>query len=180
MEKPKINFSEKLKNAGEFVKNNPKPLLYLGAAIAISILGYAIVKKTKGGIEGLFTDKSKGETNFQKIPIDERFSTINDSVANNYANQLYNAMKISGTKEKEILSVFKKLQKKEDFLKVYNAFGTKSYVRHFGENPDKLIKLFGFYSNLDLVEWLKEEISTLDREVYDLVKKTVNNAGLAF
>jgi hypothetical protein len=176
----KINLSETLKKAGNFVKENPKPLLYLGGAIALTVIGYAVVKKAKGGIEGLFTDKSKGETSFKKIPVDDRFSSINDSVASNYANQLYNAMKISGTKEDVILSIFKKIQRKEDFLKVYNAFGTRSYVRHFGENPDKLIKFFGLYSNLDLVEWLQEEISTIDKELYDLVKKTVNNAGLAF
>lgn len=184
MEKPKINFSEKLKSAGEFVKNNPKPLLYLGGAITIAIIGYAIVKKVKGGIENVFSDNTKGESPFAKITFDEKLSTISDSVANNYANQLFNAMKDSGTDESTIKSVLAKLQKKEDFLKVYNTFGKKSYGKFLDNGEPNLLNttigLFGGYTDIDLVEWFRKEISILDFSTYNLIKKTVNNAGLAF
>lgn len=184
MEKPKINLSETLKKAGNFVKENPKPLLYLGGAIAITVIGYAIVKKAKGGIETVFSDKTKSDTPFTKITFDEKLSTITDSVANNYANQLFNAMRNSGTDENTIYSVLQKLQKKEDFLKVYNAFGKKSYGKFLDNGEPNLLNstigFFGGYDNIDLIEWLRKEVGILNYPTYSLIKKTVNNAGLAF
>ena len=166
---------------GEFISNNKKPLLYIGGAIAVIVVGYAIVSKLKSGIGRAFTDTSTGANVFKPLDYDPTKVTITDATANSYANQLFDAMKNSGTDENAIYSIFNKIQKKDDFLKVYNTFGKKSYVGYFtGGSPSTPDKWLGNYDDLDLVEWLKQELSITNYPTYNLVKKTVNNAGLAY
>jgi hypothetical protein len=163
--------------AGTFIQENKKPLLYVGGAIVVVIVGYSIVSRLKGGISSVFTNKTTGASEFKPIEIDSTNVTITDSLANTYANQLFNAMKDGGTDEDLIYVVLQKLQKKDDFRKVYNAFGKRSYLG-FGETG-----YAGYVTgdaNLDLVEWLNEEVGILNLPTYNLVKKTVSNAGLAF
>jgi hypothetical protein len=171
-----FNLGEKLSKAGTFIKDNKKPLLYVGGAVAIIVIGYAVVSRTKKGILNVFTDKTKNETPFIDVEVDDTKVTISDSVANSYANQLYNAMKNAGTDEDLIYSVFQKIEKKDDFRKVYNAFGKKSYY-NFG-SPTISAWLFG-YDDLDLIEWLNKELGNSNFKTYNLVKKVVNNAGFA-
>ena len=87
-----FNLGEKLSKAGTFIKDNKKPLLYVGGAVAIIVIGYAVVSRTKKGILNVFTDKTKNETPFIDVEVDDTKVTISDSVANSYANQLYNAI----------------------------------------------------------------------------------------
>lgn len=163
--------------AGNFIQENKKPLLYVGGAIAIVVIGYTVVKRTQSGISGLFSNKSVGASEFKALPIDDTKVTISDALANTYANQLYNAMKDNGTDEDTIYSVLEKLQKKDDFLKVYNTFGKKSY--YIDGEPTISAWLFG-YKDLDLVEWFRKELGYSNLLTYNLAKKTVTNAGLAF
>lgn len=163
--------------AGTFIQENKKPLIYVGGAIAIVVIGYAIVKRTTSGIGGLFSDKSIGESEFKALEVDSSKVTISDSVANTYSNQLYNAMKDFATDEDAIYAVLQKLQKKDDFLKVYNTYGKKSY--YIDGEPTISAWLFG-YKDLDLVEWFRKELGYSNLPTYNLAKKTVTNAGLAF
>ena len=163
--------------AGNFIQDNKKPLLYVGGAIAIVVIGYTIVKRTQSGITGLFSNKSIGASDFKPLDVDVTKVTISDSLANTYSNQLYNAMKDNGTDEDTIYSVLEKLQKKDDFLKVYNTFGKKSY--YIDGEPTISAWLFG-YKDQDLVEWFRSELGYSNLLTYNLAKKTVTNAGLAF
>jgi|688.fasta_scaffold91556_10 hypothetical protein len=175
------NFKESIAKTGVFLVNNKKPLLYVGGAVVLVVLGYAIVSRTKKGIDRIFTDKSKGETPFTEAEVDVTKTTISDSLANTFANQLYSAMKNSGTNEDMIYSIFKKIEKKDDFRKVYNAFGRRSYVGKFvGGSPTALDKWLGNYDDFDLIEWLNEEVGYSNYPTYSLVKKVVTNAGYVF
>jgi hypothetical protein len=165
---------------GEFIVSNKKPLLYIGGAIGIVVIGYAVVSRLNKGIGTFFSDKSTGATIFTPIKIDVSKATISDELANTYANQLFNAMANSGTNNTLIGSIFEKIGKKEDFLKVYNAFGRKSYVGSLvGGSPNRLDKMLGNYDELDLVEWLDNEIGNSNPMLWATIKKTVNNAGLS-
>jgi hypothetical protein len=164
-----------ISKTGDFIANNKKPLLYVGGAIAIVVVGYAIVKRLQGGISGFLKDTSIGATEFVPEKVDITKVTISDATASTYANQLWNSMKDMGTDTTMISAVLNKLQKKDDFLKVFNAFGRKSYYLQ-GE-PTLSAYLFG-YKNLDLVEWLNEEVGYLNYPTYSLIQKTVKNAGL--
>jgi hypothetical protein len=168
--------TDTISKAGEYIAKNKKPLLYVGGAIAIVVIGYAIVSKLKGGIGGLFADNSKGITNFNPIEVDFTKSTISDTLASTYANQLWNAMKNTGTDSGMISTILNKLQNKEDFKKVYNAFGRRSY--YVTGEPTISAYLFG-YDDLDLVEWFNKEVGYSNIITYNLIKKTVNNAGFA-
>lgn len=177
----KLNLGDKLSKTGTFLANNKKPLLYVGGAVVLVVLGYAIISRTRKGIDKLFTDKSKGETPFEEAEVDVTKTTISDSMANTYANQLYGAMKNAGTNEDTIYAIFKKIEKKDDFRKVYNAYGRKSYVGRFvGGSPTALDKWLGNYDDFDLIEWLNLEVGYTNYPTYSLVKKVVNNAGFVF
>jgi hypothetical protein len=166
---------------GNFISDNKKPLLYIGGAIAVVVIGYAIVNRVTKGIGGVFIDKSTGASSFNAIPIDESKATISDEVASVYANQLFGAMNTVGTDSNTVYNIIDKLQKKDDFLKVYNAYGRKSYVGVLlGGSPNAADRLAGNYDDLDLVQWLNKEIGWSNPLTYALVKKTVANAGLTF
>lgn len=169
--------------AGNFIKDNKKPLLYVGGAIAVVIVGYAIVSRVKSGITGFLKPNIKGQTDFKQLAVDNTKSTISDSLANNYANELYNSMKDTGTDTDVIYSIMEKLQKKNDFLKVYNAFGLKGYANYLGGvlgGGEPTTIYVGMYNDKNLVEWLREEVGYSNILTYNLVKKTVENAGLVF
>lgn len=163
--------------AGNFIQENKKPLMYVGGAIALVIVGYSIVSRLKGGISNIFTNKTTGASEFKPIEINSKNVTISDSLANTYANQLFNAMKDAGTNEDLIYKVLEKLQKKDDFRKVYNAFGKRNYL---GTGETGFAGYVTGDAKLDLVEWLDAEVGYLNLPTYLLIKKTVTNAGLAF
>jgi hypothetical protein len=165
-----------VKKTGDFIDANKKPLLYIGGALVLVGVGYAIVTRFSKGFGGLFADKSIGTSKFVPIKVDATKVTISDEIANSYANQLFNAMKDAGTNSGIIGSIFDKVQRPDDFLKVYNAFGVKSHG-YWGE-PTLVNYVFG-YDNYDLVEWLEAEVGNLNPLTWSKIKKTVNNAGFS-
>ena len=167
--------SKFISKAGDFIANNKKPLIYIGGAIAIVAIGYAIIRKLQGGIGSFLTDKSVGAKEFVPVQIDVAKSTISDAIANNYANQLFNAMDGFGTNSDAIYDIINKLQQKADFRKVYNSFGRKSY--YIDGSPTVSAYIFG-YNNLDLIEWLDKEVGYSNPLTYNLIKKTIKNANL--
>jgi hypothetical protein len=169
--------------AGNFIKENKKPLLYIGGAIIIVVVASAIVKKFTFKLDNVFTDKSKNATPFQNIEVDNTQSTISDTVASNYANQLWSAMNRPGADFWTINPILRKIQKKDDFRKVYNAFGKRSYagLLFFGGAPSGLDKLFNNYDDLDLLEWFHKEVNiVLANDTYKLIMSATKNAGLAY
>jgi len=167
--------SKFISKAGDFIANNKKPLIYIGGAIAIVVLGYSVIRKLQGGIGSFLKDKSVGAKEFVPVQVDIAKSTISDAIANNYANQLFNAMDGFGTNSDAIYDILNKLQQKEDFRKVYNSFGRKSY--YIDGSPTVSAYIFG-YNNLDLIEWLDKEVGWSNPLTYNLIKKTIKNANL--
>lgn len=110
-------------------------------------------------------------------------ATISNQQAINYAQQLLDAMNAKepfyGTDEETIEKVFDKLQTPDDFIKVYNAFGTKDYN---GNNspPSGVWAYLDSYEKRNLVYWLKSELSPSDGSVYTKVKQRIESAGFAF
>jgi hypothetical protein len=116
-------FGKGLSGVGTYIGNNKKPLLYVGGAIALVVIGYAVVKRVKGAVSG----KNIVGGKFNTQDVDENKTTISDSTAKNYAENLFEAFNFFwGTDKTTIDTIFSKINS-EDFKKVYNAFGKRSY-----------------------------------------------------
>lgn len=173
--------SKFISKVGDFIANNKKPLLYVGGAVVIVAIGYSVVKKLQGGIGGLLTNKSIGAKSFSPVQIDSKKSTISDEVADSYSNRLFNAMADWGSDSDTVYEILNKLQNKDDFRKVYNSFGVRSYAGNaftVGGSPAEIAKRLGAYQNLDLIEWLNNEFGYTNPFTYALIKKTIKNANL--
>jgi hypothetical protein len=174
----KISFDKlgkALSSTGTYVANNKKPLLYVGGAIAIVVIGYAVVKRIKGGIAG---EKIKGgKWNSQMV--DKSKTSITEATASNYAEQLFKAFNYTyGTDKAIIDSIFSKINS-EDFKLIYNAYGTRSYSSLFGigGTPSAVERLAGTYSNIDLIQWINNELEFGDGALKTKIKKVVEPAG---
>ncbi len=168
----KFQLSKSLGKTGDFIANNKKPLLYVGGAIAVVVIGYAVVKRLKGGIAGESIVGSK----FIEQDVDETKTTITDAQAKNYAENLLQAFNYTfGTDKGVIESVFSKLHP-EDFKKVYNAFGKRSYSALTGGTPSPLTYLWNS-ENLDLISWLNYELGVGDGALKTKIRKVVEPAG---
>ena len=129
----KFNINQATSKTGEFIATNKKPLLYIGGAIAVVIIGIAVVKRLKGGISGENISGGK----FVEQDIDTEKTTISNQTAKNYAENLFEAFNYTWGTDKGIIStVFSKI-KPEDFKMVYNAFGKRSYSAVNGGSPSE-------------------------------------------
>ena len=168
----------KATKTAESLAVNPTTYKVLGGLI----VGYLLYK----GVTGI-GKKLAGE------PIDNQVNgtggssagaTITQTEANNYAQQLLDACNsmfpMYGTDDATILEVFQKFQNKEDFIKVFNAFGTKDY-NGYNSPPTGAWAYLDSFDKRNLVYWLKSELSDSEgTPVYALVKSVVNNAGFSF
>ena len=164
--------ADKLVGAGNFVGKNYKPLLYLALGTAAAIVIYKLTKK-------LVTSPSLGPDGGK---LNENCAKISDQQAQIYATQLYDSMKTFGTEEKVIEDIFKKLTPC-DFIKVYNKFGTQKYSSSIfgGGEPTWLGLQIGDYSDYDLIEWLRAELSeTTDANAWSTIKAVVEPAGFTW
>ena len=142
----KIDLGKVTSSAGEFISNNKKPLLYIGGAIVVVVLGVAIVKKLKGGIIG--DGVAGGKFNEQEV--DEGKTTITDGQAKNYAENLFEAFNYTyGTDKSVIDGVFSRINP-EDFKKVYNAYGKRSYSAITGGTPSPIT----YWFNTEKIDFL--------------------------
>lgn len=169
----KVNYDKLgkgLSGVGTFIGNNAKPLLYIGGAIAVVVIGVALVKRFKGAISG--ADIKGGK--FTEQDIDETKTTISNQTAKNYAENLFEAFNYFwGTDKSTIDSVFSKINS-EDFKKVYNAFGKRSYATM--GSPVGLEKL-GAYTDYDLITWINNELEWGDSALREKIRKVVEPAG---
>jgi hypothetical protein len=175
----KFELGKSLAKTGDFIGNNKKPLLYVGGAIAVVIIGYAIVKRVKGAIKG---EEAKGGK-YNKQNVDRSKTSISEETASNYAEQLFRAFNytigtpplgVFGTDKSVIDSVFSRINP-EDFKMVYNAFGTRSYSTV--GSPSNIDKFFNNFDNLDLISWLNEELGFGDSALKEKIRKVVEPAG---
>jgi hypothetical protein len=168
----KFELGKSLAKTGDFIGNNKKPLLYIGGAIAVVVIGYAVVKRLKGGISGQAIKGGK----FIVQDIDETKTTISDTQAKNYAENLFQAFNYTfGTDKGIIDNVFSRLNP-EDFKKVYNAYGKRSYSGLTGGTPSPLTYLWNT-ENLDLIAWLNAELGLGDGALKTKIRKVVEPAG---
>jgi hypothetical protein len=168
----KFELGKSLAKTGDFIGNNKKPLLYIGGAIAVVVIGYAVVKRLKGNITGEGVKGGK----FVEQDIDETKTTISDTQAKNYAENLFQAFNYTyGTDKGVIDGVFSKLNP-EDFKKVYNAYGRRSYSGITGGTPSVLTYWFNS-ENLDLISWLNNELGLGDGSLKTKIRNVVEPAG---
>jgi hypothetical protein len=169
----KFNINEATSKTGEFIANNKKPLLYIGGAIAVTILAVSIVRRLKGKIEG--KDISKGK--FVEQDIDLTKTTISVQTAKNYAEILFEAFNYDwGTDKSQVESVFSKI-KPEDFKLIYNAYGKRDYGTLTGLSPTWAERAGGLYRSLDLVQWINEELEIGDSALREKIRKVIEPAG---
>jgi len=174
----KINydkFGKGLAKTGDYISTNKKPLLYIGGAIAVVVVGYAIVKRLKGEVAG----KKPKVGNFITQGVDVTKTSITQEMAKNYAESLYGAFNYYwGTDKAIIRNVFENINS-EDFKMIFNYYGVRSRDLD-GKAPTGLWKLFGQYEDLNLVEWLSKELDVLDFLLKNKIRPIVNGAGFAF
>ena len=105
----KVNYDKigkGLSGVGTYIGNNKKPLLYVGGAIALVVIGYAVVKRVKGAVSG----KNIVGGKFNNQDVDETKTTISDSTAKNYAENLFEAFNFFwGTDKTTIDTIFSKI-----------------------------------------------------------------------
>jgi len=168
----KINVGDVITKTGTFIGNNKKPLLYIGGATILAVVAVAVVKRVNKQIKG--TNPLTGKLIIQNV--DQNKLTITGQQARNYAESLYEAFNYYwGTDKSIIENVFSKINS-EDFKLIYNNFGVRS--RDFdGKAPSGLWKLLGQYENLNLVEWLNEELGFLDGALKNKIRPIVDGAG---
>lgn len=175
---------ENVAKTSQYLSHNAKPLLIGGAVMVGLLILYKVYRafssKTQTEEERIREQQVQGVIGQQ---INEKNLTISQSMARNFAQQLLDAMDymepLYGTDEQTILKVFKQIKTKDDFLLVFNAFGMKDYNGN-GLPPTGVARYLDVYEPRNLVYWLKAELSPRDKEVYDLVKKVVENAGFVF
>jgi hypothetical protein len=166
-------FGKGLSGVGTYIGNNKKPLLYVGGAIALVVIGYAVVKRVKGAVAG----KNIVGGKFNTQDIDENKTTISDSTAKNYAEILFEAFNYDwGTDKSQVDSVFSKI-KPEDFKLVYNAYGKRDYGTLTGLSPTWAERVGGLYRSLDLIQWINEELEFGDSALREKIRKVVEPAG---
>jgi hypothetical protein len=169
-------FGKGLSGVGTYIGNNKKPLLYVGGAIAIIVIGFAIVKRIKGSVAGKNIIGGK----FISQDIDETKTTISKNTAKNYAENLFDAFNYSfGTDKSIIDGVFSKI-KSEDFKLIYNEFGKRSYSGLNGGSPSGQWYAPDTYlgsEELDLIGWLNNELGFGDGALKDKIRKIVEPAG---
>ena len=124
-----------------FILNNWKPIVGIGAALGIGFVGYKIYQK-------LTEDNGH-------LKIDERFDkpTITQAQANQIASNLLIAMDRPGTNEEAIMRALEGLTY-NDFVMVSDAFGRRAYV-FGGSTPLPL-------PGKNLLEWFAEELNAED------------------
>lgn len=168
-------FGNFLKGTGNFIKENPKPIIYIGGSVVAVILVAAIVKKIKAKITGSEVKGGK----YNKQDVDPKKLSISTSTAKNFAEQLFIAMNYTYGTDKAVLdAIFSKINT-EDFKLIYNEFGVRSYSSVFvvGGSPSASERLLGTYNDIDLVEWLNNELGYGDGTLKNKIRPIVDGAG---
>ena len=169
-------FGKSLSGVGSYIGNNKKPLFYIGGAIAVVVIGLAIVSRIKRGVSGKVFVGGR----FIIQDIDETKTTISKNTAKNYSENLFDAFNYTWGTDKSIIdSVFNKIQS-EDFKLIYNEFGKRSYSGLNGGSPSGQWYAPDTYAGseeLDLISWLNNELGVGDSALRTKIKNIVEPAG---
>jgi len=126
-------------------------VLGIGTAAVLGGIGWLIYKKYR---------KSKLETDLKKVindtKVDTKNTTITETQALDFANRLFLAMDSNGTDEKAIQAILIDRNLTGDDIKlIVKKFGIKPY----GITGTPSFWSFGTSRDLDLMGWLREELS---------------------
>jgi hypothetical protein len=164
-----------ISSTGTYIAENKKPLLYIGGAIAIVVVGYAITRRAKKAVTSIGKDIIEG--NFVSQSVDMSKATITKEQAKNYAEALYTAfINYWGTDNTAVRNVFDRINS-EDYKMIHNEFGVRSRGMIDGKEPTGVEKWLGIYKDLDLIGWLNAELSVTDFLLKGKVRKVVEPAG---
>jgi len=176
MAKSKVDWNKigkGISSTGTYIAENKKPLLYVGGAVAVVVIGWAVVNRFKKAVKG---NNIKGGK-FVKQDIDVEKLTITPQIAKNYAEALYSAFTYYwGTDKSIINNVFDKISP-EDFKLISNEFGVRSRGVIDGKEPTAFEKWLKQYKDLDLIGWLNAELDFLDFNLKKKVRAIVEPAG---
>ncbi|MFD2827176.1 hypothetical protein ACFSYG_11900 [Leeuwenhoekiella polynyae] len=149
----KSKVEETATRAVTVVKSNPNTLLIV---LAVAAGGYVLYKVNQGvnTVGDAFTNSSGGSTLKEDLKLPP--SSLSVLQAQLKANKLYDAFQanswgLPGTDTEAVYNELRGLSH-NDYVKVFEAFGKKSYNPITGEGS------IGF-SKLDLTEWLTAELS---------------------
>jgi len=172
-------FANYIDKTGNFISTHKKPLLYVGGAIAVVVIGIAIVNRVKK----VFAGQQVIGGNYHQQTINTSKTRISEQTAQNYAEQLFKAFNYYwGTDLATIKSIFSKINS-EDFKMIYNAFGQRTYSSVNGGTPSQSIigldnpTIFGKNPDLDLIGWLDNELGTLDFVTKNKIRPIIEGAG---
>lgn len=164
---------EKAEKSLSFVERNGKGILILGGVVFGGFLMYKAYKMVSRILE-----PNQGGVKITEQKVNKSLTTISDQQAENLARQLYNAMEGFGTKTEIIFDVFRKLgDNPNNFLLVYNKFGSQDYAFYGGNAGNAFLRAFQSTIPKDLVGWLDEE---LDSDEKQKVRGLIRKAGFAF
>lgn len=136
------------------VKSNPNTLLFAGGVVAAI---YLAIKLNSGvnAVGDAFTNSTGGIP--VKVDPKQPPSGLNDLQAKAKADRLYTAMQAdkNGLPGTDVTALMNELRgiSQNDYVKIYAAFGKRSYNPITGEGSV-------LWSKLDLTEWITEELST--------------------
>lgn len=158
----------KLVKAGNFLKQNKTPILYVGGAIAVLVVTIPLIKRLRRLAKGKSSSSATFyDINAKELDADVNKATITVLQAKQLANQLVKYMSVSyGTNLSGIRDVFEQIENEDDMKLLYREFGVRKYSTiNTGEASGVLFgvieTLFGF-RDLDLVGWLDTELDFLD------------------
>lgn len=149
-----------------FIKENWKPILGIGATIGASFVVWSIYKNWKEtGDNNTTRDLELGED--PKFPP----STLTDAEALSIANRLQNAMGTLGkanTKERGIIHALLSGKNYNDYVKISRFFGKRGYITLTGISKDS--DFLAPAKNLSY--WLSKE---LQEEDFVILRKIIPN-----
>jgi hypothetical protein len=144
------------------IKKEHKPYIIGGLAV---IVIYFLFRRKK-----LLPTKAETATATELITEQATTAaTYPNSQYQTWANQLETAMDDIGTDENTIISIFKNLKNNTDYLKLFQAFGTRKYTGGY---------LPGWANDSwDLGQWLVEE---LDSEEITQINNELASKGITY
>lgn len=186
--KPTVTVAKKdVKKAVTKANDGAKFLMqnkYLLIAIGVGVGGYLVYRGVKKSINKA-TDFLKSEPDDYingNLSVDKSKLTLTNDEARLLSKGLLEAFNdtnfgFPATDEKAIKDIFYKIKTPEDYQLVFNLFGRRPYIS--GGTPtlwfDKKRA-----TDKDLDQWLKEELSPSDGEVYRIVKQRLESAKHPF
>ena len=112
-----------------------KSIIILGGATAVFFAGKAIVKAIKGYADSQYGRKE--EKDWDKLLNDSKYDetkkqTLSDAEISSIANRIHESMNGYGTRDRDIIKAFNRIQTVGDLAALYKSFGIRTVKAGFG------------------------------------------------